>query len=420
MEKLEKERALVHELTLAKSSEESQIAVLNQQLGDKDGTINALQGETRSLKEEVVSLNIDKEAREVRMEEMTAKIDTQARELDELREVQLELMTQIGEKNAEIEQNELRANQMREEFAEESAKLSAEKEMLAQEVSIAQQNIAELLGAKKEGVVVDNLTNQEPPTLSVMQVNMVDKSAYEALQQAYEDIEERYHESNEGSVELRRRLHDMKTRLDTANAKNAEFAYRIEKCREEYEAKAREVIQLQKEGAGTGDAGEVGALQMKLQEMEDNQEQITKSWEAAIQELSARKEEIKAKNMKVAELDGRIADLEETLQVVQTEFTNFQDKHDHVVNEKAARIDEKDASIDAKCAEIADLRTTVSSLSKDKGKLETTVQQLREQLDMLKRQAKSTERSCPVCNTKFPGRVSQQDFERHVQGHFNR
>ena len=187
----------------------------------------------------------------------------------------------------------------------------------------------------------------------------------------------------------------MKGRLDSSNAKNEEFISRITRCREEYEAKM-----------------------IQLRAMEDSQEQITKQWEAAIQELSVRKDEIIAKNMKVTELDGRIADLEETLQMIQTEFKKFQDKHDRIVLEMAARLDEKDASIDAKRAEIADLRMTVSSLAKDKGKLETTVQQLREQLDVLKRQLRVTERKCPICNTIFSASIPQQDFERHIQGHY--
>ena len=28
------------------------------------------------------------------------------------------------------------------------------------------------------------------------------------------------------------------------------------------------------------------------------------------------------------------------------------------------------------------------------------------------------ERTCPVCNTKYPSQMAQGDFEAHVQGHF--
>ncbi len=43
MEKLEKERALTHELTAAKTSEESQVQLLRQQMSELEATITALQ-----------------------------------------------------------------------------------------------------------------------------------------------------------------------------------------------------------------------------------------------------------------------------------------------------------------------------------------------------------------------------------------
>lgn len=419
MEKLEKERALTHDLTLAKSTEESQVALLHHQLQEREAVLTALQEENQVLKEEVANLNTSKDKSESQIQEMCAKMECKGREQDQLREVQVELMTQIGEKNAETEQSELRMNQIREEFAEEVTKLHSDKEQLAQELAIAQQNIAELLGARRDGVVVEHLANQEPPTLPATQINMVDKSAYEALQQAYENIEDLYHKSNEGNKDLRGRLHDMKYKLDASHVKNAELEYRIEKCREEYEVKVKEMHTLERQLQGRGEVtDEVVSLRARLREMEENQEQVTKSWEKAIQELTTRKEEIKMKNMKIAEMDEQLNGLEETLGIVQNEFTLFQDKHDQTVNQKTARADELDAALGDKDAQIGELRSTVSSLSKEKGKLEHTVQQLRDQLESLKKQAKSTDRACPVCNTKFPARVTQQDFERHVQGHF--
>ena len=61
-------------------------------------------------------------------------------------------------------------------------------------------------------------------------------------------------------------------------------------------------------------------------------------------------------------------------------------------------------------------------LQEEKGKLERTVQQLRRQIDATRATGKAKEeglRTCPVCDTKFPARIAQVDFERHVQGHFN-
>ena len=440
MEKLEKERALTQELTQVKSDVDSQTTLLHQQLSEQQAAFSRLQAEHQQLNEEAESLRraraesqrreeelqiehqrLNEEAESLRRaraesqrreEELQARIEQDGVEMDQLRELQVDLMTQIGEKTAEMDCAGSRLDEMGAQFAEEASKLRVEKDALAQELAVAQQNIAELVGAKEEGVVVAMPVNQEPPTLpSTTQINMVDKSAYEALQSAYEDIEDRYHESMEGAKDLRSRLHEMKQRLDVSQIKNAELTRRVECCREEYQAKCKEMLQLQKAGGTVAVSGEVVALKQRLQEMEENQEQVTKSWENAIRELASRKEELKLK-------DAEKAGLEETLRIVQEEYTKFQDTHDRVVNDKTARLDEKEASLEAKREEIGQLRATINSLSKEKGRLEHTVQQLREQLEALKKQAKSTDRSCPVCNTKFPARITQQDFERHVQGHF--
>ena len=91
------------------------------------------------------------------------------------------------------------------------------------------------------------------------------------------------------------------------------------------------------------------------------------------------------------------------------------DKHDKVVHNKTAKLDEQQAYLDAVVMELTELHATNSGLVKEKAKLEQTVQQ-----DTLIANACSQERSCPICNTKFPGRVPQQDFERHVHAHFPR
>ena len=400
MEKLEKERALNHDLT----NEEAQVL---QQLEGFESSVARYEKENTNLKEEVEMIKKQNQ-------ELNALNEKAAKEVSELQQVQIELMSQIGEKNHENEEQAMKIEELNQNIANEAEKFRAEKEQLMQDLSVAQQNIAELLGAKKEGVSLHMQVNEgQPPTLPGDGIT-VDKSAYEALQQAYEDIEQRYQSLGEENMELRSRLHDMKINFDASQVKNAELVHRIKKCQEEYEAKMFEVhdLQLQLKSTGSRDE-EIGLLKTKLNEMEDNQKQMTESWEAATQELATRKEEIKSKCVKIAEL-------EDTLLQVQQQFDDFQDKHDKVVHDKTAKLDEQQAYLDAKVMEMTELHATNSGLVNEKAKLEHTVQQLRGQLDTLKANAHSQDRSCPICNTKFPGRVSQQDFERHVQAHFPR
>lgn len=399
MEKLEKERALVHELTAAKTQEETQVQDFQQQTMELKATLTALQEVCNKKVAELESLVQELEKRN---KGLCGQMEQATTELDQLQEVQVELMSQVGEKNREIEEAMSKVTEMGEQLAEEEKKHKEGSDQLLQEVAVAQQNIAELLGARMGGVEVAVPTSQDPPTLPSTHVAMVDRSAYEALQQAYDNIEQMYHSCVDENRELRSQVHGKK---DGCRRKIAELTHRVEQCRVEYEAKCKELHEVQKQYGGASFVEQVAVLQSKLMEMEENQDQLTKSLDSALQELASRREEAKQK-------DVAIAEAEEKMRLSGVEFRQFQDKHDQVVIEKRAQLDQHEDTIRAQVSEIDELR-------KENAKKEHTVQQLREQLQSLKQQAKSTDRACPVCGTKFPGRISQTEFEKHVQGHFN-
>ena len=105
-----------------------------------------------------------------------------------------------------------------------------------------------------------------------------------------------------------------------------------------------------------------------------------------------------------------------------------QDKYDHKVHLKNDTLERQQAALDEKVEEVSALQEEKAQLEREfqlsqeeRGKLEKTVQQLRRQIDSMRATGKAREdgmRACPVCNTKFPARMAQQEFERHVQGHF--
>lgn len=105
-----------------------------------------------------------------------------------------------------------------------------------------------------------------------------------------------------------------------------------------------------------------------------------------------------------------------------------QDKYDHKLHVKNDALERQQAALDEKVAEVSALQGEKAQLKQEfqlsqeeKGKLEKTVQQLRRQIDSMRAAGRAKEeglRTCPVCNTKFPTRMTQQEFERHVQGHF--
>lgn len=428
MEKLETEKGRCHLLEAAKTKEEAESAVLQHKVEELIESLKDLQEkndkhewESGKMKETVASL--------------TAELDISERKTRELQEVQVDLMSQVGEKNQEIKDLVGQIEELGQKLETDTSALKQEREQILQELAVAQQNIAELLGAGNEGVIVNTPVKagtgtattapdkETPPTRPAPQNNMVDKSAYEALQLCYENILEFHNKEAGENKKLRELYQDSKRKLEELEATKEEYRYRIDKCRQEYENKAREVLELRRNVNSTKNVelhDELTSLRAKLRDMEENQIQMAKGFDEAIAELSLRKQELKQKAIQMAEMDERKGNLEEELALLRQEFEDFQDKHDKVLHEKTAKMDQQASYLDEKVLELTEQRTLMNTLQKEKAKLENTVRQLRSQLDTLKSSVKSTdERACPVCNTKFPRRISQQDFERHVQAHFN-
>jgi len=432
IEKLEKEKAHSHMLEATRTKEEAESAVLQHRVEELTELVKNLQEKNDKHVWENSKL---KET----MEALTSDLEKSERKTRELQEVQIDLMSQIGEKNEEIHQMTSQAEEMAQKLESDTTTFEKERDQILQELAIAQENIAELLGAQKESVVVDVPANtsrpgpdesngDKPPTRPAPQDNVVDKSAYEALQQAYENVLDFHEKKSDENKKLKEHYQRATRRIEELEGKVGQYRQRIEKCRQEYEAKAREVIVLQRSAvsmaasktASTEVHDELTALRAQVRDMEEGHSQMLKSLDEAIVELTQRKEELKQKSITVAEMDEKIVNLEEELAVLRQDFEDFQDKHDKVLHEKTAKMDTQQNYLDEKVLELTEQRALMSNLQKDKARLESVVKTLRAQLEALKNTVKTTEeRSCPVCETKFPRRISQQDFERHVQGHFN-
>ena len=97
-----------------------------------------------------------------------------------------------------------------------------------------------------------------------------------------------------------------------------------------------------------------------------------------------------------------------------------QGKKNHALECQQAALDEKVEELSALQGEKPQLDREFQPSLKEREKLEKT-QQLRRQIESMRAAGRAREdgmRACPVCNTKFPARMAQQEFERHVQGHF--
>ena len=85
---------------------------------------------------------------------------------------------------------------------------------------------------------------------------------------------------------------------------------------------------------------------------------------------------------------------------------------------KTDSLDRQQAVLDEKLKKLVKCQQALFASEKEKTKLEGIVHQLRVQLDSLKAVASSNDHTCPVYSTKFPGRMSQSDFENHMQAHY--
>ena len=103
----------------------------------------------------------------------------------------------------------------------------------------------------------------------------------------------------------------------------------------------------------------------------------------------------------------------------QLDFERHIQAHVHWLQEKAL---DKVAEVSPVREEKVRLEGELHHLQEEKGKLERTVHLQRRQIEETRAAGKAKEegmRACPVCNTRFPARIPQADFEHHVQGHFD-
>ena len=469
LEKVEREQTLSQELNATKTDTETQIITLTQQLTEKEAVNAALQAEISDLKrqtadKDAVLTSAKEEVAAVRVEvddmkgQFAEKVAELKAAMDQITAMQTEvayLRGQLQIKNAQVEDlsqlastrgeekeqlaleaeqlqgrllevQQIRADLIEQTEAkqveidqlvgqltvqgEENSELVKEMEQLKQELACSQENVAELVGAGPNAVIVHQPTAapanpDDPPTQPPTQDCIVDRAAYDALRQAYESLESNYHGAKDSNKELAMKLQSTQIKVD-------EMVARLEQAKEEYGILAKENHELKKRGRTPVPPSDK-PVDRQLKEMESINKELVASCEVATQQLSSRKEEMKQQQARIEQLETELAQ-------VNLELEQFQDKHDKIVQAKTDALDKQQAVLDEKLKELVECQQALQASEREKTKLEGIVRQLRGQLDGLKAAASSAnERTCPVCNTKFPGRISQRDFEIHVQGHFS-
>ena len=456
-EKVERETTLSQELTAAMADTESQIIALTQTVTEKEAVIAALEAEIEKqtadkdaevtgAKEEVAAAQVEVDEIKGQFAEKVTELKTATDQIGDLRgqlqikNAQVEDLSQLASTRGEekeqlaleaeqlqgrlLEVQQIRADLMEQNEAkqaqidqlvgqltiqgEENSDLVKEVEQLKQELACTQENVAELVGAGPNAVIVHQpvaapANPDDPPTQPPTQDCIVDRAAYDALHQAYESLESNFHSTRDANKELAMKVQSTQIKVD-------EMVARLEQAKENYEILAKENHELKKRGRTPVPPSDK-PVDRQLKEMESINKELVASCEVATQQLSSRKEEMKQQQARIEQLETELAQ-------VRLELEQFEEKHDKVVHAKTESLDRQQAVLDEKLKELVECQQALQASEKDKTKLESIVHQLRAQLDSLKAVASTNERTCPVCNTKFPGRITQRDFETHVQGHF--
>ena len=422
IEKLDHEKGLNRELASAKEGEEQQLEQYEKRVAAVEGEVVVLTSENEELKEQirikeaqVGDLQQLASARGEELEQLGAQLEASEQQNAEVNAACSELRVALDQSFAEVtslqqqlsEQGSLHANvdALLVEKDEKIEKLEQELNKLEQELMVAQTNISELMGAQGTSVECPQQAPPLPPG------NSVDRGAYDALQQAYETMEGYFKEEQQQKEKMAKQL---KIVQETSRAQYEDMAQRVHVCQKQYELKAHECVELQRRLKKGGLPTMVERvpqdgspdLQEKVKEMERAQEQMVQDCQAAAQELSMRGEECRAQKERIEELEAELAQL-------QRKYDELEDHHDMKIAEKNDELQRQKLVFDVKLTELAEALNA-------KGELEAQLAQLKGQMQGIRQnRGASEDRNCPVCDLKFPSRMHQQDFERHVQGHFN-
>ena len=378
------------------------IQILQKELGSKD---KELQNRQQELQMDLAREKKEMQEAETQLRMKCNQLEEHVRKLEEEKSV-LTGRSEYYEANAESLKEKLEVmeaqhialeaemNGLAEEIEKqkhENHTLNAKLHAKDQEVNVVQQNLCEVLGNIKEP---KDILEQQPH-------ENIDKSALEALQLAYSDVEKRWNFERKAASRMKNRV--------------AEMEERIKRCQQEYEVIANETVELKK--------------QLKKQGVypiapEENKEQVIV--------------------------------LKKQLESLELELQHFQLKHDERISEKNVAIEQLKEALDDMTTQANGLRqqetamkTNLESLNFQNNQLNVTIRDLQRELE--KRSHKPRDqlvtptiypnysrsrpvqlppphvprpprheqnRECPVCQTIFPSRMSQDEIVRHVNNHF--
>ncbi len=319
----------------------------------------------------------------------------------------------------EEEMNEMAA--VIEKEQEEKKQLVVKAREKEHEANIAQENLCEILGNVNEP---RDLLNHQGS------VENVDRSALEALQLAYSDVEMQCNKERRSAMRLK--------------AKVVEMEERIKKCLQEYETLANENVELKKDlkrgrtpsiGKSEGESGagllllqrEYERLELELQEFQLKHDQRIDEKNVHIQqlenELQEKTQEVNGRHVQEEAMRKSIDTLRahndqltaangELLEKIEKEKRNrHHHRHNDVMVTPTAPVYQP--------SDCPPLYPAIFQQPSDS----TTRPQVPHPSHQVpgshtQRRSSNAGKVCPICSIQYPVTMQQKDFERHVNSHF--
>ena len=388
-EELSKEKKRSQGLLSARETEVEEVKVLSERVSVVEGELVEVTSEAEELRKEIG-------IKESQVEDLQRLVGTRGEELEtvteklvtvEARNSELEVV--VADLKGRLEHTQQEVLQQEGSFrADITAALSQKDEeiqRLEQDLACMQANVAELAGAQ-----------ENPQYMATLPRDVVDKGAYVALQHAYETLEKYYGEEKEMKERVVVQLKSVQEESAQLQTTHQEMVKRVQRCQAEYTAKARECVELQRLLKKGGVASGNTPLPV-----EQEHEEMVRNCETAAAELSVRREECSDMATKILSLERKLAEAARL-------YEEREDRLDRRIAEKNEESQRQKMVFEEKAGELAAVMT-------ERDTLRAKVSQLTQSV---KKGAGDSSRCCPMCQMKFPLRTANNEFEKHVQGHF--
>ena len=392
IQQLNQEQNHNKELLAVKENKEQELKVMKERVSAVEGEVVVLMSEGEDLRQQL-------RIKESQVDDLQRLVGTRGEELELISEKLEAAETVNAELNAACV--ELRANlqQRQEEIVQQQGSLRVDItaafsqkdeqiEKLEQELACMQANVAELVGARQQ--------NDQPLHSPALPSNVVDKGAYVALQHAYETFEKYYTDEKSARERVLLQLKNTQKECTLLHTSHQEMVQRVLECKKQYELKAQECIdlqrQLKKEGLPT---------HTPPNGVTAEHEEMVRNCQTAAEELSIRRKDCDEK-------EEHIAALKAELVAATRRYQDLEDRFDKKITEKNEEIERQKLVFALKAEELAAVM----------GERDEQMARVVQLTHSIKHCKDNSSRCCPMCNMKFPLRMTEQDFEKHVHGHF--